>query len=137
MNPGALRALEFDRIVEAVGRFALTPAGGTRLADLHPHVDAFHVRRALDATAETVSFLTDAQIGLQAPAELDVALPSLAVEGRGLEPLQLLGLGAFLTSVESTVSAIRRWRDAAILRGIADAVAPFEQETAAIHRKIE
>ncbi len=137
MNPGALRALEFDRIVEAVGRFALTPAGASRLADLHPHVDAFHVRRALDATAETVRFLADAQIGLQAPAELDAALASLAVEGRALEPLQLLGLGAFLASVEATVSAIRRWRDAAILRGIADAVASFEQETAAIHRKIE
>ena len=32
MQPGALRALEFDRIVEAVTSFALTPMGGDRLA---------------------------------------------------------------------------------------------------------
>src|SRR5918993_99549 len=137
MNPGALRALEFDRIVEAVGRFALTPAGDAHLAELHPHTDASDVRCALDATAETVRFLADAQIGLQAPAELDSALAALGVEGRALEPLQLLGLGAFLVSVDATVSGIRRWRDAVILRRVADGVALFEQETAAIQRKIE
>src|SRR5918994_2179190 len=137
MNPGALRALEFDRIVEAVGRFALTPAGDAHLAELHPHTDASDVRCALDATAETVRFLADAQIGLQAPAELDSALAALGVEGHALEPLQLQGLGAFLVSVDATVSGIRRWRDAVILRRVADGVALFEQETAAIQRKIE
>ena len=36
MQPGALRALEFDRIVEAVQTFAVTPMGAERLAQLSP-----------------------------------------------------------------------------------------------------
>jgi dsDNA-specific endonuclease/ATPase MutS2 len=39
MHAGALRALEFDRIVEAVRRFALTPTGGARLAVLEPQTE--------------------------------------------------------------------------------------------------
>ena len=36
MHAGALRALEYDRIVEAVRRFAQTPPGAARLAKLQP-----------------------------------------------------------------------------------------------------
>ena len=137
MNPGALRALEFDRIVEAVGRFALTPGGAAGLAELQPQTDPAAVRGALQATAETVRFLAEAQIGLQAHAELDAALAALTVEGRPLEPQQLLGLAAFLSSVDITVSSIRRSHDTVILRRIADTAAPFDSETAAIQRKID
>ena len=35
MQPGALRALEFDRIVEAVRGLALTPMGSERLLWAH------------------------------------------------------------------------------------------------------
>src|SRR5687767_15687478 len=102
MNAGALRALEFDRIVEAVGRLALTPFGAARLAQLEPQTDAAAVRAALAATSETVRLLGEAQIGLQASAELEGTLDALAVEGRPLEPLQLTSLAAFLSSVDAT-----------------------------------
>ena len=39
MQPGALRALEFDRIVEAVRSFALTPMGDERLGRLAPSIE--------------------------------------------------------------------------------------------------
>src|SRR4029078_1752986 len=99
--------------------YALTPGGGARLAAIHPLTERTAAARALAATAETVRFLADNQIGLQAPAEFNDIIAALGVEGRALEPLQLLALAAFLASVETTASAVRRARSAfPILRGI-------------------
>jgi DNA mismatch repair protein MutS2 len=138
MNPGALRALEFDRIVEAVCRFAQTPPGLDALARLEPATDAGAVAAALDATAETVRFLAEATIGLRAPEDLDVTLASLAVEGRALEARQLLTLADFLASIESTCGAVRRARGSyPFLRGVAGGAAGFEQEVARIRRTID
>ncbi len=66
MHAGALRALEFDRIVEAVCRYALTPAGLQQLRRLAPETDPSAVSARLAATSETVRFLADNQIVLQA-----------------------------------------------------------------------
>ena len=137
MNAGALRALEFDRIVEAVRRFALTPGGAARLARLQPQTESAAVRAALSATSETVRFLGEAEVALQAPPDLDVTLDALAVEGRALEPLQLVALAAFLASVDLTAAAIRRAKSTTILRAIAESTASFERETADIGRKID
>lgn len=138
MQPGPLKALEFDRIVESVARFALTPFGRHRVAGLRPLTDPREVEAALDATAETVLFLRDATIGLRAPDDFDQTLAGLGVEGRALEPLQLTIVAAFLASVESTCAAIRRARGGfPILRRIADTAASFEAEGAAIRRAID
>jgi DNA mismatch repair protein MutS2 len=138
MHAGALRALEFDRIVEAVCRFALTPPGAARLAELHPLTDARAVSGALSATSETVRFLGDNQLGLQAPADLETILASVAVEGRALEAGHLTALASFLASIESACSSVRRARGLfPVLRTIADAAASFEPEIADIRRKID
>jgi DNA mismatch repair protein MutS2 len=137
MKTGALRALEFDRIVEAVGRFALTPGGAARLAGLEPLTESSAVREALAATSETVRFLDSADIDLQAPANLDGALAALAMEAAPLEPLQLVSLANFLSTVDATAAAVRRAKDVPILRAISDTAASFEQETAEIRRKID
>ena len=138
MHPGALRALEFDRIVEAVCRFAQTPPGTARLARLQPLTDPRDVAGALDATAETTRFLSEHHIALQAPADLDNTLTSLAVEGRALDPLQLTGLASFLASVDTACAAVRRARGTVpILLAIADSAASFEREVADIRRKID
>jgi DNA mismatch repair protein MutS2 len=138
MQPGALRALEFDRIVEAVCRFAQTPPGNARLAGMQPHPDGTRVSSALAATAETVRFLADNRIALQAPAELDAFLASLTVEGRPLEPGALIALATFFASIDATCAAIRRARSAfPILRPIADMAASFEHEIADVRRKID
>src|SRR5687768_2857807 len=101
MHQGALRALEFDRIVDAVCRYAQTPPGRARLARLEPLTDPHAVGAALSATAETTHFLAENHVGLQAPEDLEVLLTGLAVEGRALEPAQLVGLAAFLASIET------------------------------------
>ena len=50
MHLSALRALEFERIVEAVAGFALTPMGAARLARLAPSTDLQKVGQLLAAT---------------------------------------------------------------------------------------
>src|SRR3954467_3067481 len=138
MHAGALRALEFDRIVEAVCRYALTPQGLQRLAALRPDVDPQHVASLLSATTETVRFLADNHIALQATAELESIVDAVAVEGSVLDSLHLLALASFLSSVETTCAAIRRAGSAApLLRRIADRSASFESEIADIRRKID
>ena len=138
MHAGALRALEFDRIVEAVRRFALTPPGAARLASLEPQTEPRAVATALAATSETVRFLADNQIALQAPADLEVMLSALAVEGTALDATHLLALATFVTSIDATCAAIRRARGAwPILRPIADRAAGFDTEISDIRRKID
>ena len=94
MQPGALRALEFDRIVEAVRDFALTPMGAERLAGLQPSTDARHGRAAAggDDRNDAVSSRRTALFPLRASSELPQILDALAVEGRALEALRLLAL---------------------------------------------
>src|SRR5438552_10121491 len=100
MQPTALRALEFDRIVEAVMTFALTPMGAERLARLQPSGEAHTVVHLLAATTETTKFIAaHGTFPLRASSDLPQTLGALAVEGRPLEPLRLLGLAAFLDSV--------------------------------------
>ncbi|HJR61585.1 MAG TPA: endonuclease MutS2 [Vicinamibacterales bacterium] len=138
MYPGALRALEFDRIVASVSGLAQTPMGGARLAAMEPSNDPQAVADALAATSECVRFLADNQIALQGPAELEAVFAALGVDGRALEPLQLLSLASFLASVESTASAIRRARAACpILRRIADSTASFQREIGEVRGKID
>jgi DNA mismatch repair protein MutS2 len=138
MHAGALRALEFDRIVEAVRRFAQTPPGAARLALLEPQTEPRAVATVLAATSETVRFLADNQIGLHAPADLDAILSSLGVAGRALDAGHLLALGSFLASVDVTCASIRRARGACpILRAVADGSATFDAEISDIRHKID
>jgi len=138
MHAGALRALEFDRIVEAVCRYALTPHGLQRLRALAPATEAEGVAGALAATAETARFLADNQIALQAGTDLETILDSIGVEGRALDAVHLVALSAFLSSVDTTCASIRRAGAATpSLRRIADATTSFETEIADIRRKID
>jgi DNA mismatch repair protein MutS2 len=138
MQPGALRALEYDRIVNAVARLALTPLGRRRLADLRPQTDPRQVGSALAATSEAVRLLDDGgTLPLDAPADIDAVLTGLAVEGRALEPLQLTGLARFLRSIEAARAGVRRARHPLPgLRALVDTAAGFEGECADIAAKI-
>jgi DNA mismatch repair protein MutS2 len=139
MQPSAFRALEFDRIVDAVRRLAQTPPGADRLARLMPSTDLREVAVALAATAETARFLSGiGEIALRAPAELDASLTALAVEGRALDPQGLLGLAMLLGSVDAAVGGIRRNRAAfPLLASVVEPAASFERESADIRRKID
>ncbi len=139
MQSGPLKALEFDRIVEAVCRFAQTPPGAAHLAALRPDTDANAVAAALAATAETARYLSGAgEVGLRAPADIDSILSALTVEGRALEAEQLLALATMFASIDAAVSGIRRQRGAfPLLAVIADSAASFEREVADVRRKID
>ncbi len=139
MHPGALRALEFDRIVAAVRSFALTPTGALRLDHLGPDTDASRVREALAATSEAVRYLTDnAVFPLRATDDLPELLDLLTVDGRALEPLRLLTLADYLESVETSAAAIRRASgEFPRLRQVIATAASFREEIADVRRRIE
>jgi DNA mismatch repair protein MutS2 len=139
MQSAALKALEFDLIVAAVGRLSQTPPGAEQLSRLAPLTDAQEVTSALATTAEAARFLSGTgEIALRAPAELDAILESLAVEGRALEPLHLLGLATFLGSVEAAAGGIRRARAGfPRLAALVEPAASFEREIADVRRKID
>ena len=107
MHESTIRSLEFDRIVEVVRSFALTPLGAARLAALQPQADIRSAQAGLAATTECVAYVeSKGPIGLEAPADLERILTSLAVEGLPLEAAQLRGLASFLASIEAVQRAV-------------------------------
>ena len=93
MHPGALRALEFDRIVDVVTGLTVTPTGRDRAAELRPLTDAAAVLALLRGTTEGRRFLADHPgFPLRAPADLLAIIDAVGVVGRALEALRLVAL---------------------------------------------
>jgi DNA mismatch repair protein MutS2 len=139
ISAATLRAVEFDRIVSILAGLAITPPGQERLEALTPLSEPSAVSAAQAATTEGVRFLTMAPgFPLRAPAELDAILGGLGVEGRALEPLNLLGLAGYLESIEATRRAITATQEPyPILKRLVEAIASFANEIASVRRKIE
>jgi DNA mismatch repair protein MutS2 len=139
MNASALKALEFDRIVSVVTGLAVTSLGRDRLVDLHPLTTTAEVLAAQRATTEGTRFLADYPgFPLRAPSDLGEIIDALGVEGRGLEPMRLLGLSGYLESIELSRQAITKVGAAfPLLRMLVETVASFKQEIADVRRKIE
>jgi len=139
MQSGALRVLEFDRIVEAVAGFAVTPMGAERLARLAPSTDPHKVAQLLAGTTETARYLTaNGRFALQASSDLTAIIGALAVEARALDPLQLLALSAFLDSMDETRAAIRKTPGAfPLLEAATGGAASFKTEIAGVRERIE
>ena len=139
MHAAVLQALEFTDIADVLRGCAVTPLGAERLAGLKPISDPRKVAQLLAATSEGVRF--NELVGgftLSAPADLAAILAGLAVEGRALEPVRLLGLAGYLESVETTRGAIRRTEHAfPILKALAEGGASFRGEIAETRHKIE
>jgi len=139
MQSSALRALEFDRIVEAVTDFALTPMGAERLSRLTPSVDPQQVAQWQAATTETVRFVTGHGLfPLRASSDLPQILTALGVEGRALESLRLLALATFLDSIDEARAGIRRAPGSfPLLDAATAAAASFKGESAQVREKID
>jgi DNA mismatch repair protein MutS2 len=139
MQRAAQQALEFHRIVEVVRGYAATPLGRERLASLRPQPDPRRVAQSLAATTEGTRYLADGGLfPLQAPPDIGATLAALAVEGRPLEPLRLLGLADFLDSLEQTRAAIKRAAGGyPFLSSLVDMAASFKAEVADIRHKID
>ena len=138
MHTGVLRALEFDRIVEVAQSFAVTPLGVSRLAALYPSTDAQRVAQNLGITTETVKYLqANGSFSLTAPAEIEAVLLALAVEGRPLEPLRLVGFADFLESIDNTRAGVRRQPAAfPALAALVEPCASFKGQIAEVRRQI-
>jgi DNA mismatch repair protein MutS2 len=140
MHPATLKALEFDRVVAALRSLALTAPGAERLGALVPSTSVPEVAARLAVTSEAVRFLTDTPgLPLRAPSDIGEALASVAVEGRALEPAALLGLAAFLESVDQCAHAIRRQTRSPFPRllALAAGAASFEREIVDVRRAID
>ncbi len=139
MQPAVLRALEFDRVVEMVRGFAMTPMGDERLARLAPSGEPQRVAQLLAATTETAKYLAvNGLFPLRAAGDVPQILAALTVEGRALEAPRLLALATFLASVEEAATAIRRAPGSfARLEAASGAAASFRSETAAVRQKID
>ena len=71
MQPAVLRALEFDRIREALAFQTLTPLGRAAALVLTPSADAGEMQHGLDVTTEAVRLLADGgSMSIQAPEAL-------------------------------------------------------------------
>ena len=139
MQTSALRALEWDQIVDVVRGYALTPLGAARLADLEPQSDPARAAQLLAATAEGVKYL-DAHPGfsLNAPGDLDSLLSQLAVEGRALDALRLLAFAEFLDSLANTCATIRRVSGPfPTLKALAENCGSFKNQIAEVRSKID
>ncbi len=140
MHEGALRSLEFDRIVEVVQSFALTPLGAAKLATLRPRTDIRSAQAALDATSECVRYLdANGPVSLDAPADLEQSLTRLAVEGLPLDGSQLRGLAQFLSSVETVQRSIKEAQGGpfAALRTVVEGCRSFAREASDITSKVD
>jgi DNA mismatch repair protein MutS2 len=139
MHTGALRALEWDQIVDVVRGYALTPLGAARLAELEPQSDPARAAQLLAATAEGVKYL-DANPGfsLNAPPDLESVLAALAVEGRALDALRLLAFAEFLDSLALTCATIRRVSGPfPTLKALAENCGSFKNQIADVRSKID
>jgi DNA mismatch repair protein MutS2 len=139
MQTSALRALEWDQIVDLVRGFALTPPGAARLGELAPQSDAHRAAQLLTATAEGVKYLdANPAFSLNAPADLDIVLSALAVEGRALDPLRLLAFAEFLDSLALTCAAIRRVNGPfPTLKALAENCGSFKNQIVEVRSKID
>ena len=140
MRLGAVKALEFDRVVDALCSFAITPFGASFLAKLRPDVDVRRVEEMLASTTEGVEYLQSEKVfPLSTPIDLEQTLNSLAVEGRALEPRQLLELTDHLDSIQVTCSAICQTDRVRfpMLLDIAEPCSSFVDESNEIHKKID
>jgi DNA mismatch repair protein MutS2 len=139
MHPGALRALQWDQIVDVVRGLALTPLGAARLRELEPETDPHRVAQLIAATTEGSRYL-DAHPGfsLNAPPDIDVVLSALAVEGRALDALRLLALAEFLDSLALTCAAIRSVSGAfPTLKALAEDCGQFKNQIGEVRSKID
>ncbi len=139
MHPGALRALEFDRIVEVLTGLAVTPTGRDALASVSPAGDPADVARLQRETSEVVRFLTDHPgFPLRAPADLESIIGALGVDGRALEAPRLLSLADYLESIEQSRTTLTRLDGAfPLLRTLVERVASFRGEIADVRKKID
>ena len=135
MQPAVLRALEFDRIREALAHEASTSLGQARALALEPATDRAEVRRRLDLTLEATAFSKSGSLAIDGPDDLADILDHLDIDAQPLAPLELLGLSRFVGSVSAVVDRVRAAR-APLMSDLVAHARSFIAETDAVRRAI-
>jgi DNA mismatch repair protein MutS2 len=136
MQSAVLRALEFDRIREALAHEALTSLGQARARALEPATDAALARQRLDLTLESAQFLkSGGSLSIDGPEDLPEILDHLDIESQPLPPLQLLGLARFVSSVGAAVDRVRAAR-LPLISELVSGARSFIAETEDVRRAI-
>lgn len=137
MQPSVFRAVEFDRIREALAREASTSLGRERALSLEPAVDRADVQHRLNLTSEAAVLESSTPgLAIDGPEDLGDILAHLDVAGEPLAPLELLGLARFASSVSAVVDRVRASRATLIADLVANARS-FIAESEAVRRAIE
>jgi DNA mismatch repair protein MutS2 len=105
----SLETLEFERLLDLVGRNAQTPMGRERILHLRPHVNRRDLEEALAALAETIELNEVKQVtwsfsGLEDPSN---AVAILRIKNATLEPTLLLELSRVCNQALFARSAIQ------------------------------
>ena len=140
MHANALTLLEFDKVIDVVVSYALTPLGVGELRQLHPLTNQDDVRAELTKTTEGVRFLEEnGDIQLRAPSDLESILGKLAIEAQVLTSTQLLGLTTFLESIEHICKAVpvAKGGPYPALSTITRSCATWERECGEIHKRVD
>ena len=108
MDSATLRALDFDRVVEAVRSFALTPLGSMAINDLKPQAELRLIKTLLATTTEGVNYLKkNGSVALDAPDDVNTIVNTLAIQDGILEPSQLKGLSRLLSSINTVRAQLK------------------------------
>ena len=138
MQPSALRALEFDRIVEAVTDFALTPMGAERLSRLTPSTDPQQVAAVAGGDDRDGAVRHGARRCSRCArrASCRRSSPRWPSKGARSKSLRLLALATFLDSIDESRAGIRRAPGSfPLLDAAATGAASFKGESAQVARQ--
>ena len=114
MNEQTFSALGYDNLLRLLTRYANTPMGRERIADLSPHTNSFDLERDLRAIAETFE-LNEKQISWRF-SELDDpsdAIAILRIKNATLEPTLMLEIVRLCNQAIFARSAIQPEKDSA------------------------
>ncbi|HXV63785.1 MAG TPA: endonuclease MutS2 [Vicinamibacteria bacterium] len=109
MNRSAEKALEFNKIREALAGLAETPGGRRTASTLTPSIEELEVSRALDETSEARRLIDqNERLSLAGLPEIDEDLDELKVAGHALDVQSFVRLAGFSSVAGRTKAGLER-----------------------------
>ena len=124
MNNQSFAALEYHDLLELARRFAQTPLGANRIADLQPLNDRAELQRSLDAVDESVKLRErGASFSFADIADPSDSLSFLRIINATLEPLMMLELANLIEqALSARLIILSEKQDAPVLTEIVERV---------------
>jgi DNA mismatch repair protein MutS2 len=127
MNNFSLATLEYEKLLALVARYAQTPMGENRFADLRPLTSRLELEKELKAISETILLNEEKQVswsfgGLEDPSD---AVAILRIKGATLEPTLMLEVSRVCNQALFARSAVQPEKDfAPVLWQIVESIPP-------------